>query len=112
MNVNPHDKFYGSGGTIHQNDNLDIGVDATGRVVSVWFRCLQLPFEQYLAFHDPLDTDISITGVTYRDRVSDHDALISRANEWLDSEPAKTTADAIIRELLDALNARVQTERT
>ena len=36
---------YGRGNTIHQNDHLDVELDARGNVVAVWFRCLRLPFE-------------------------------------------------------------------
>lgn len=38
-------RFYGDGGTIHGNTSLDVEV-CDGRVVSVWFRCQQLPFRQ------------------------------------------------------------------
>lgn len=37
--------IYGNDGTIHANEELDIEVDKeTGEVVSVWFRCMALPF--------------------------------------------------------------------
>lgn len=39
-------RYYGDGGTIHHTGHLDVGVDADGRVVSVWFRCQPLPFVQ------------------------------------------------------------------
>lgn len=38
-------RFYGDNGTIHGNTSLDVEV-CDGRVVSVWFRCQQLPFKQ------------------------------------------------------------------
>ena len=37
---------YGDHGTIHHTEHLHVETDKKGRVVSVWFRCLQLPFEQ------------------------------------------------------------------
>lgn len=39
-------RFYGDGGTIHGTGHLDVEV-RDGRVVSVWFRCQPLPFEQH-----------------------------------------------------------------
>jgi hypothetical protein len=39
-------KKYGDGGTIHNTEYLNIEVDEkTGEVVSVWFRCMALPFK-------------------------------------------------------------------
>ena len=38
-------RFYGDGGTIHSTRHLHVGV-YQGKVVSVWFRCQALPFEQ------------------------------------------------------------------
>lgn len=35
---------YGFDKTIHQNKELNIEVDLSGKVVGVWFRCLALPF--------------------------------------------------------------------
>lgn len=37
---------YGHDKTIHQTGEVDIEVDKAGKVVSVWFRCLILPFTQ------------------------------------------------------------------
>jgi hypothetical protein len=39
-------RYYGEGGTIHGTTHLDVEVDATGRVVAVWYRCQMLPFRQ------------------------------------------------------------------
>jgi hypothetical protein len=39
-------RYYGDGGTWHQTERLDVEVDEAGRVVSVWFRCQMIPFEQ------------------------------------------------------------------
>lgn len=44
--------IYGYGGTIHGTEHLDIEVDADGSVVSVWFRCMALPFQQTLVGRD------------------------------------------------------------
>ena len=33
-------------GTIHQTTELDVEVDEKGKVVSVWFRCMALPFRE------------------------------------------------------------------
>jgi hypothetical protein len=38
--------IYGHRGTIHGTQFLHVEVDKKGRVVSVWFRCCALPFEQ------------------------------------------------------------------
>lgn len=38
-------RFYGGDNTIHQTEQLQVEV-SNGRVVSVWFRCQMLPFEQ------------------------------------------------------------------
>lgn len=39
-------RFYGREGTIHRTEQLDVEVDSSGKVVSVWFRCQTLPFKQ------------------------------------------------------------------
>lgn len=41
--------IYGHDKTIHRTGHLDIGVDENGVVTEVWFRCIQLPFEQFEA---------------------------------------------------------------
>jgi len=41
--------IYGHDKTIHGTEHLDVEVDKNGKVVSVWFRCMALPFEQSLA---------------------------------------------------------------
>jgi len=38
--------YYGDGGTIHGNMSLDVEV-YKGKVVSVWYRCAMLPFEEH-----------------------------------------------------------------
>lgn len=38
-------RYYGDGGTIHHTGHVDIETDR-GEVVSVWYRCQLLPFEQ------------------------------------------------------------------
>lgn len=37
-------RYYGDGGTIHRTGHLSIET-YQGRVISVWFRCQQLPFQ-------------------------------------------------------------------
>jgi hypothetical protein len=40
--------IYGREGTIHRTTLLNIEADKkTGKVVSIWFRCLPLPFDIY-----------------------------------------------------------------
>lgn len=39
-------KTYGGDKTIHRTKHLDVEVH-NGRVVAVWFRCMQLPFEEH-----------------------------------------------------------------
>lgn len=38
--------IYGHNGTIHRTTKLDVEVDRDGKVVSVWYRCMLLPFKQ------------------------------------------------------------------
>lgn len=38
-------RYYGDGGTIHGNTDLDVET-SDGKVVVVWFRCQPLPFRQ------------------------------------------------------------------
>ena len=42
----PRTRFYGGNGTIHRNTELDVETTKDGQVVSVWFRCQELPFRQ------------------------------------------------------------------
>jgi hypothetical protein len=44
---------YGDGNTIHSTGHLDVGVNADGEVVAVWYRCMLLPFKQYDADGSP-----------------------------------------------------------
>ena len=37
--------IYGHDKTIHKTELLNIEVDKSGKIVSVWFRCLALPFD-------------------------------------------------------------------
>jgi hypothetical protein len=37
--------IYGHDGTIHKTQKLNIEIDKRGGVVSVWFRCMALPFD-------------------------------------------------------------------
>lgn len=37
---------YGDEATVHGNGEVNVEVDAHGRVVAVWFRCALLPFTQ------------------------------------------------------------------
>lgn len=40
---------YGDKNTIHQTGEVNVEIDGTtGKVVSVWFRCMALPFTQHL----------------------------------------------------------------
>lgn len=38
--------IYGHDKTWHQTGHLDVETDKDGNVVSVWFRCMMLPFKQ------------------------------------------------------------------
>ncbi len=38
--------IYGHNKTIHGTEFLDVETDKDGKVVSVWFRCMALPFKQ------------------------------------------------------------------
>lgn len=37
---------YGDDETIHGTEHVDVETDAQGNVVSVWYRCMMLPFKQ------------------------------------------------------------------
>lgn len=37
-------RFYGDGGTVHSSGVLDVEIH-DGRVVAVWYRCQQLPYQ-------------------------------------------------------------------
>lgn len=41
--------IYGHDKTIHRTELLNIEVDKDGNVVSVWFRCMALPFSVSIA---------------------------------------------------------------
>jgi hypothetical protein len=38
--------LYGRDGTWHQTKEINVELDINGNVVSVWFRCMALPFTQ------------------------------------------------------------------
>ena len=38
--------IYGHDKTIHHTTGVDVEIDRTGKVVSVWYRCMRLPFTQ------------------------------------------------------------------
>lgn len=38
--------IYGHENTIHRTNLVNVEVDKNGKVVSVWFRCMPLPFDQ------------------------------------------------------------------
>lgn len=40
--------YYGDGGTIHSSQEVNVELDKNGKVVSVWFRCMLLPFTQHI----------------------------------------------------------------
>lgn len=39
-------RTYGKAGTIHQTTGVNVEIGPDGRVVSVWFRCMTLPFDE------------------------------------------------------------------
>lgn len=41
--------IYGHDKTIHRTEELSVEVDENGEVVSVWFRCMPLPFHVSIA---------------------------------------------------------------
>ena len=43
---------YGDQRTIHGTEHLDIELDSEGKVVSVWFRCMALPFQSTVVGYD------------------------------------------------------------
>lgn len=68
---------YGGKGTIHQTSAIDVEVDHEGRVLSVWFRCMSLPFQVYLRKDSERSigvinpTGIAIEEITYVDLPSE-----------------------------------------
>lgn len=66
-------RYYGDGGTIHSTGFLDVET-YRGRVVSVWFRCQPLPFEQVAVDKQRADemdgqfVPVAITGVEVLDK--------------------------------------------
>jgi hypothetical protein len=44
--------IYGHDGTIHGTQKVNVEVDKDGKVVSVWFRCMALPFDQTIVGYD------------------------------------------------------------
>lgn len=66
-------RYYGDGGTVHTSTGLDVETDATGRVVSVWFRCQRLPFKQHNVADaraiemDSAPVSVRLTGVEVHD---------------------------------------------
>jgi hypothetical protein len=67
--------YYGDGGTIHGSTELSVEVNSKGEVVSVWFRCLTLPFHVFkrdsiggatTGYASIPDPGIDIVGIDYR----------------------------------------------
>ena len=44
--------IYGHSKTIHGTQHLNVEVDKRGHVVSVWFRCMALPFKETVVDND------------------------------------------------------------
>lgn len=44
--------IYGHDKTIHRTNEVNVEVDKNGKVVSVWFRCILLPFDQTVVSND------------------------------------------------------------
>ena len=44
--------IYGHDKTIHRTEKVNVELDKDGKVVSVWFRCMALPFDQTIV--DPI----------------------------------------------------------
>ncbi len=63
---------YGYSSTVHQTGTINIQVDGkTGEIVSVWYRCLNLPFRVSKALPDSLafnPRDMFIEEITYQRR--------------------------------------------
>lgn len=66
------DRFYGTGGTLHPTEHLDVEL-CDGVIVGVWFRCQQLPFRataverDQVPVHFRADQLPKLTGVVVRD---------------------------------------------
>jgi len=46
------ERRYGGLGTIHQSGEVNVELDKQGHVVSVWFRCMLLPFTERVVDKD------------------------------------------------------------
>lgn len=47
MNQDNNEEFrYGDDKTIHGSTQVNVELDSNGKVVSVWYRCMMLPFTQ------------------------------------------------------------------
>lgn len=47
--------IYGHNKTIHRTGEVNVELDKDGKVVSVWFRCMALPFTQNVVGDDRAD---------------------------------------------------------
>jgi hypothetical protein len=73
-------RHYGDAGTIHQTGVVNVELDEAGKVVSVWFRCLGLPFTQRVVdsaraaemrrMSESVNRRIGLTAVDYREKES------------------------------------------
>jgi hypothetical protein len=70
-------KKYGHGRTIHGSKLVEVEVH-DGKVVSVWFRCLALPFEQSEASKERAD---EMAYMYERDRIEIHGIDYERKDE-------------------------------
>jgi hypothetical protein len=65
---NPGEHLYGGNGTIHRTGTVDIQINDKGKVVRVWFRCLNLPFTVSTVEDDSYyNPEISIEEIRYTD---------------------------------------------
>lgn len=73
--------IYGYNGTIHHTQKLNIEKSESGEVVSVWFRCLALPFDvttvdgervkEMRRLSYDINSRVDLQAVDYIDRTND-----------------------------------------
>lgn len=56
-------RYYGDGGTIHHTNVVNVETDKKGNVVSVWFRCAMLPFDQRIVSEERAKSMRSVTNL-------------------------------------------------
>lgn len=84
-------RHYGDDGTIHRTGEVNVELDRSGKVVSVWFRCHLVPFTQHVVDEGRAEDMRSIrpetlpriTAIDFVERSKSTSARGTRAGMWL-----------------------------